>query len=333
MARELEEKLSYFQEQIKGFFSEYFELRKQYVSETSENEFIAKWQDLYSEISKFHISKNHSAFDKINDFRKTYSNLHNEIVSLNAEFTRRENLTAVSKSVEDFLSELFDLTKHYVTHTNSVSFIEKWQSLYQNAAFTDIRKDDDEFSEIERFKTVFTSLNDYFESTNEAFIQNESMKYDTLFSNIDGKSLDEQQRSAVIIDEDRILVLAGAGSGKTLTISAKVKYLCEIKNVSPNEILLISFTKKSAEEMTERIQNRLHIPAVATTFHKLGLDIIKNVDGNRPEVADENALTQFVHSFFENEIVNHPDLVKTLTEYFAYFLEIPENMEKHSSLG
>ena len=77
--------------------------------------------------------------------------------------------------------------------------------------------------------------------------------------------------------------------------------------------------------MTERIQNKLNIPAVATTFHKLGLDIIKNADGKRPEVADENALTQFIHNFFENEIVNHPEIIKALTEYFAYFLEIQQS--------
>lgn len=85
--------------------------------------------------------------------------------------------------------------------------------------------------------------------------------------------------------------------------------------------------------MTERIQNKLKIPVTATTFHKLGLDIIKNAEGKRPEVADENALTQFIHNFFENEILNHQDLVKTLTEYFAYFLEIPEDMKNYSSLG
>ena len=68
-------------------------------------------------------------------------------------------------------------------------------------------------------------MHDYFENANEQFIQNESLKYDALFSNVDGKNLDFQQRTAVITDEDRILVLAGAGSGKTLTIAAKVKYL------------------------------------------------------------------------------------------------------------
>ncbi len=175
--------------------------------------------------------------------------------------------------------------------------------------------------------------NFYVSTSNNRFIQTESRKYGSLFSNIDGKSLDDQQREAVITDEDRILVLAGAGSGKTLTISAKVKYLCEVKNINPKDILLISFTRKSAQEMTERIQNKLGIPAEAIIFHKLGLDIIKNTDGKRPEIADENALNQFVHNFFENELLNHPDLVKALTEYFAYFLEIPNNLEDYSSLG
>ena len=240
LAKELEEKLAFFQEQIRIFFAEYFEIRKQYVSESLEFDFISKWQNLYSDISKFHISQKHSAFEEITHFKKTYANLHDE-----------------------------------------------------------------------------------FETANNQFIQNESAKYDSLFSDIDGKSLDEQQRTAVITDEGRVLVLAGAGSGKTLTIAAKVKYLVAVKNVKPSEILLISFTRKSAEEMTERIQEKLKIPAEATTFHKLGLGIISNADGKRADVADENALKEFVHDFFENEVVNHADLVKALTEYFAYFLEIP----------
>lgn len=258
---------------------------------------------------------------------------HRKRVLRELEAKRKEDVSSLAKRITDFFTELSELTKDYVTHSNASLFIEKWQELSDKINSAKILKSDKKFSEIERFRTVFNSINDYLENSNNNFIQNQSEKYDSLLSNIDGKSLDEQQRRAVIDNEDRILVLAGAGSGKTLTISAKVKYLCEVKGINPNEILLISFTKKSAEEMTERIQNRLHIPATATTFHKLGLDIIKINNGNRPEVADENLLAQFVHGFFENEVVNHPDLVKALTEYFAYFLEIPENLENCSSLG
>ena len=57
----------------------------------------------------------------------------------------------------------------------------------------------------------------------------------SLFNDIDGNSLDEQQRYAVIMDEDNNLVLAGAVSGRTFTVYAKVKYLVEKKNINPKE--------------------------------------------------------------------------------------------------
>lgn len=324
-------KIIYFEKQIKIFLSEYYELKKQYITEDTESLFISRWNSLYLEISKLHLIKKKS--ETINNFKKNFLNIHNDIMIFNKEFKRKETVLAFTKKISCFFTELFEYKNKYITHSLENTFTEKWKLLYQELTNIDIKNTDEEFSEIEHFNKVYSSLNNYFQISNNQFILNESIKYDYLFSNIDEKSLDEQQRAAVINDEDRILVLAGAGSGKTLTISAKVKYLCEVKNVNPSEILLISFTKKSAEEMTERIQNKLAIPISATTFHKLGLEIIRNAEGKRPEVADENSLVQFVHNFFGNKIVNHPDLIKALTEYFAYFLEIPEDMEKHSSLG
>lgn len=332
-AKEREEKIKLLQGQIHLFSTEYAGLLKHFVTEEKETEFSAQWRQLYAEVSKCLIPKKHAAFDEIKQFRKTYANLHTIISGSNAEIRRKEEVKNLSEQTVRFFTELSELSSGYVTHSAEMFFAEKWSDLSQKISAADIRTEDSQFSEIERFKTVFNSLGGYFEAANAQFIQNESIRYDSLFSNIDGKSLDEQQRTAVITDEDRILVLAGAGSGKTLTIAAKVKYLCEVKNVHPNEILLISFTKKSAQEMTERIQEKLSIPCEATTFHKLGLEIIKTADGRRPDVADENALAKFIHDFFENQIVNHPDVVKALTEYFAYFLEIPDNMEQYDSLG
>ncbi len=331
--KDFEQKYQEFKEPINIFFTEYFELRKQFVSESEENNFAEKWQELYSEIQKYHISKKFSSFAEIEQFKKTYKNLHRFISESNAEIKRKEEIKHLSQQIAVFFNELFKITNQYVSHFVDIQFTEKWNELLHKVEKSNIHKDDDVFEEIEHFKTVYKSQHDYFATANEIFIQNESMKYADLFSSIDGKTLDEQQRTAVITDEDRILVLAGAGSGKTLTISAKVKYLCEVKKINPKDILLISFTKKSAQEMTERIQNKLGILAEATTFHKLGLDIIKNSDRQRPEISDENVLNQFVHNFFEREILNHRDLIKALTEYFTYFLEIPDNMEDYSSLG
>lgn len=250
---------------------------------------------------------------------------------LEEEFEQKSE--SLHLKINDFNAEYLSIREHYITKSEEIVLISKWKSLYSEISRYHPSSKHKLYNEIERFKAEYVSIGDSCRRANENYIQSESVKHNLFFSNIDGKSLDEQQRAAVITDDDRILVLAGAGSGKTLTIAAKVKYLCEINKVSPREILLISFTRKSAQEMTERIRDKLGINTEATTFHKLGLDIIKNADGYRPEVVDEGALNGFIHSFFEKELLHHPDLVKKLTEYFTYYLEIPSKIEDCSSLG
>lgn len=247
------------------------------------------------------------------------------------EFEQNENIFL--KQLSNFYTEYGVLQKHYITKSAENSFLKKWNELYLEISKIHLPHKHHSFEKIELFKNTYSSLDVFFSEANENFIRLESAKYDNLFSNIDGKSLDQQQRVAVITDEDRVLVLAGAGSGKTLTISAKVKYLCEIKNIKPEEILLISFTRKSSQEMTDRIQEKLGINVTSTTFHKLGLDIITQTDHCRPDVFDENDLNRFVHDFFEKDLLKHPELIKKLTEYFAYYVEIPKGMENYSSLG
>ncbi|MCR5456624.1 MAG: UvrD-helicase domain-containing protein [Clostridiales bacterium] len=184
---------------------------------------------------------------------------------------------------------------------------------------------------VNEFVDSFSSLHNIFVHKNEEFLITASSTYNDLFSDIDGKSLDDQQRCAVLTDEDHNLVLAGAGSGKTLTIAGKVKYLCDVVGIKPSEILLIAFTRKSAEEMTERISNKLGIGIEATTFHKLGLDIIKEARSYRPDIFED--LGGFISNFFEEDFLNQPQLIRCLIEYFAYYLNIPADMSSYSSLG
>lgn len=259
------------------------------------------------------------------------------IVLLSRKAAKKHFIELVEQSktdfpkIEEFFSSLNTISERYISKSDEQTFIQQWESFYTEIQKRHYPSKLPDYEKIVFFLKTFSKINSEIANRNDVFLQKEMRESDSLLSNIDGKSLDEQQRKVVISDEDRTLVLAGAGSGKTLTIAAKVKYLCEVKHVEPKDILLISFTNKSAAEMTERIQNKLGIPVEATTFHKLGLDIIKNNLGYRPEVSDD--LTTFVHNFFENELLNHPDLVQALTEYFTYYLEIPENMEDCDNLG
>ena len=66
-------------------------------------------------------------------------------------------------------------------------------------------------------------------------------------------SLNDKQREAVVSEDKRLLVLAGAGSGKTKTLLQKLIYLIEEKGVSPSSILAITFTKNATNEMIDRL--------------------------------------------------------------------------------
>lgn len=319
----------------KKFFSECDKMQKDFVSEDNEKQFIEKWRSLYAQAEELHISEKNESFAEIERFKNAFLSLHETFSASNDRYIEELNkrVSVFREPMNRFFCECNDLRERYVTEQEKKPFIEKWQSLYLQVRDFRIPEVHKSFSEFERFKNNYESLPNFFETANDNFIKKESAMYDYLFSNIDGKSLDAQQRAAVITDENRVLVLAGAGSGKTLTIAAKVKYLCEVRKVSPKDILLISFTRKSAQEMTERICNKLGIMAEATTFHKLGLDIIKKAEGRCPDISDESVLNRFVHNFFEKELLNYPDLIKNLTEYFTYFLEIPDKVEDFSSLG
>jgi DNA helicase-4 len=69
----------------------------------------------------------------------------------------------------------------------------------------------------------------------------------------DLSGLNERQREAVISEDKRLLVLAGAGSGKTKTLLQKLIYLIEEKGVNPSQILAISFTKNATNEMIDHL--------------------------------------------------------------------------------
>lgn len=95
---------------------------------------------------------------------------------------------------------------------------------------------------------------------------------------MDLSKLNEQQKEAILYDEGPLLILAGAGSGKTRVLTNKVAYLIEEKGIPPFSILAITFTNKAAKEMKERIfsligEKAQHIQI--STFHAFGFRIIR----------------------------------------------------------
>ncbi len=94
--------------------------------------------------------------------------------------------------------------------------------------------------------------------------------------NID--NLNEQQKEAVVSTEGPLLILAGAGSGKTKVLTTRIAYLIEEKKVNPFHILAITFTNKAAKEMQSRLIKLIGDVAngiQVSTFHSFGLKILR----------------------------------------------------------
>lgn len=151
---------------------------------------------------------------------------------------------------------------------------------------------------IEKFNYIINNFEEYIKEYNKIYVQKQKSKYEFFFDEIEQRKLDEQQRNAIITDEYSNLVVAGAGSGKTLTIIGKIKYLIEIKKINPDDILLLSYTKKTVAELNERII-KLNLGCKAQTFHKLGYGIIKSYTHNTPKVASDKKLNNAIKEFLK----------------------------------
>lgn len=115
----------------------------------------------------------------------------------------------------------------------------------------------------------------------------------SLIGNVEGRKLDKQQMTCIVKDAHNHLVIAGAGTGKTTTVVGKIKFLLKSGGYKPEDILVLSFTNASASEMSQRINQETGCNIDASTFHKLGLNIITKANGIVPKITQLN-LRKFV---------------------------------------
>lgn len=125
---------------------------------------------------------------------------------------------------------------------------------------------------------------------NEEHTEKELVACNDLFDRVEKQPLSEEQARAVICFDNRVQVVASAGSGKTSTMVAKAAYAIHREFVSPDKIVLLAFNKSAAAELKERAAQsfqRLGMDEVevdAKTFHALGIQIIGEATGKKPRV-------------------------------------------------
>ncbi|NCO00962.1 MAG: UvrD-helicase domain-containing protein [Epsilonproteobacteria bacterium] len=170
------------------------------------------------------------------------------------------------------------------------------------------------------------------------------------------KKLNQAQTEAVKQTEGPVLILAGAGSGKTTTIVSRLAYLIEVLGIPASNTLTLTFTNKAAKEMRDRALNMISqnaYPPLLCTFHKFGLlflkfnihlinrennfvvidtddkkRIIKKINSELPTplIASEisrykNSLMSPDEAYKQAEFFNYQQIAKVYEEYEAYLLE------------
>lgn len=126
---------------------------------------------------------------------------------------------------------------------------------------------------------------------NERILAEERRRHADFFNNVEIRPLTDEQTRAVIAMDNRVHVIAAAGSGKTSVMVARAAYAIMRGFVRPDEVLLLAFNRDAAAELRSRVAVRLDVLGLpsegltATTFHAFGLTAIGEATGSKPRVA------------------------------------------------
>ncbi|QNN47579.1 UvrD-helicase domain-containing protein [Thermomonas brevis] len=134
------------------------------------------------------------------------------------------------------------------------------------------------------------TLRHQFDKVNATHLARQKVVRRDFFNSVEKNPLTDEQIHACICMDDSVMVVAAAGSGKTSTMVAKTGYALHEKLATPEQILLLAFNKATAEEVGQRIAERLRdVPQVdkvrSNTFHAFGIEVIGKATGKRPSLA------------------------------------------------
>jgi DNA helicase-4 len=129
------------------------------------------------------------------------------------------------------------------------------------------------------------------EQANKRLLEEELIKRRKFFDTIEKSPLTEEQAHAVVCMDNRVQLLAAAGSGKTSVMISRAAYAVDRGFIAPERILLLAFNKNAATELEERIKDRFSHAGInstgvkAATFHSFGLNLIGRATGRKPRLA------------------------------------------------
>ena len=219
----------------------------------------------------------------------------------------------------------------YISKRDYQKYLDKYKEIFDSIYLindnNDLKK---------QLVNLSNNIDNIINEHNSKFISRKLVEYkdyfDNLFKDIDPNILlDEEQRKAILIDEDYSLVIAGAGSGKTTTMTAKVKYLVDKCNINPEEIVVLSFTDKAVEEFDNRINDDFKLDIEVKTFHKLGLKILNDRLDVKVGVVGDGRKHQILYDYFKEKIFPNKKLLEYYLNNFSKYLKISHESLKYNT--
>ena len=277
-------------------------------------------QKIYSNLTKVNqycVKKHIFSEDKLelmDGAIRNYDNIDDLVIKWNVSYYLNSVVKKFAKigdyAPDNYFSHNWK-QKLLLWHKNAIPKVKKFKEDYAEY----ISSEDEKF--FEKFYNKPETFETDTKQANERYINQELNDNSDLFDDLEGKSLDSQQREAIVVDEDAVKVIAGAGSGKTFTIQGKVKYLTEKRDVDPSEILAISFSNASVDDLKERIAEPIDIK----TFHKVGKDILTQY--NQYSRPDTSALKRIIKRYLTKKALKNEDISKKLIEFFSFYINVP----------
>ena len=281
------------------------------IKSICENKDLLLSESLYKAIKEFK-KKEHITATDVDEFIRTHiTKVFNDDISASdkitlfcKEFLLNETyvISCLKKSEkESLISNIKSDMKGYVPK-------KRIEELYEN----------------NKLLIDYSSIENLVEKHNKEFMEKEVEKYPEVFTTVDKKPLNKEQKLAVVSDEDNCLVIAGAGCGKTSMILAKVNYLIH-KGVNPKKILVLSYTKKTVEDLNNNLKD-IGLNEMASTFHGLGSKIIGGRYNDNVKVG--NILRQILFPEREEyniKIRNIKNLFETIKRLFLDLLAYYNN--------
>jgi len=294
------------------------------------------WRNKYAELNLradrnyirrlIQCSRGKELQDKATKFLSVSKTFESNIINHNKRVALEIECRKMCEEIDYAVSEernLFSNPDQYIDVTEADAWIQKYSNLLQRISAIDLQhfkgcSRENEFTEKkQQLLFIPNTVKSKIICHNDDLAKRQIDEGYRIIGTVEGQTLDRQQMFAIVKPSKNHLIIAGAGTGKTTTIVGKIKYLLKKGLYKPEEILVLSFTNASAAEMSERINKEAGVPIAASTFHKLGLEIIKSVEEKVPKIYSKS-VSSFVKEKLQ-ELMRDANYLNKLCDYALYY--------------